>query len=140
MEKHTLKIVTGVIGNDVHAVANRLIELELEERGYTVFNLGVNTMIEEFIDAIVETNSSVLLISSLNGEAESWTNTLHTFKEKNHLLSKVLFVIGGNLSIGESRSDINKQFKKYGFDMVFHQQNLAESIDKIEKKLGLSNG
>jgi methylaspartate mutase sigma subunit len=43
-----MKIVIGVIGNDIHVVANRLIEISLKERGFQVFNLGVNTYLEEF--------------------------------------------------------------------------------------------
>jgi len=130
-----MKVVTGVIGNDVHAVANRLIELELQERGYTVFNLGVNTKLEEFIDALIETKSTVLLISSLNGEAESWTDKIYKAKLKNKHLSNVLFVIGGNLSIGESYENIESKFKKFGFDLVFHQSDLTDGIDKIEARL-----
>jgi methylaspartate mutase sigma subunit len=127
-----MKIVTGVIGNDVHAVANRLIELELQERGHTVFNLGVNTKLEEFIDALIETRSEALLISSLNGEAESWTSQIYKAKLKRKLLSNVLFVIGGNLSIGESCENIESKFKKFGFDLVFHQSSLSDGIDEIE--------
>jgi radical SAM superfamily enzyme YgiQ (UPF0313 family) len=53
-------------------LANRLIDISLRERGFEVFNLGVNTYLEEFIDALIETDADVLLISSLNGEAEGW--------------------------------------------------------------------
>ena len=38
-----MKVVTGVVGNDIHVVANRLIDISLQSRGYEVFNLGVNT-------------------------------------------------------------------------------------------------
>jgi methylaspartate mutase sigma subunit len=131
-----MKIITGVIGNDVHAVANRLIEIELQERGHIVFNLGVNTKLEEFIDALIETKSDALLISSLNGEAESWTSHLHEVKVRYKSLSNALFVIGGNLSIGESSENIERKFKNFGFDMVFHQSgSLLDGIKKIEARL-----
>ena len=71
-----MKVVTGVVGNDIHVVANRLIDISLQARGFEVFNLGVNTYLEEFIDAVIETNADVLLISSLNGEAEGWCRDL----------------------------------------------------------------
>ena len=45
-----MKVVTGVVGNDIHVVANRLIDLSLQARGFEVFNLGVNTYLEEFFD------------------------------------------------------------------------------------------
>ncbi len=31
-----MKVVTGVVGNDVHVVANRLIDISLNQRGFTV--------------------------------------------------------------------------------------------------------
>ena len=127
------KLVTGVVGNDIHVVANRLIDISLQSRGFEVFNLGVNTYLEEFIDAVVETDAKVLLISSLNGEAEGWCRDLLFMKQK-YDLSDVIFVIGGNLSVGEaSTEDIIPKYKEYGFDLVFHQIDLIEGLDEIER-------
>lgn len=127
-----IKIVTGVVGNDIHVVANRLIDISLQSRGFEVFNLGVNTYLEEFIDAVVETDADVLLISSLNGEAEGWCRDLIFMKQK-YDLSKVIFVIGGNLSVGEAVTDeIIPKYKEYGFDLVFHQVDLIEGLNEIE--------
>jgi len=127
-----LKVVTGVVGNDIHVVANRLIDISLQSRGYEVFNLGVNTYLQEFIDAVVETDAKVLLISSLNGEAQGWCRELKSYKDQFDL-KDVLFVIGGNLSVGEASSDeIIPMFEEYGFDMVFHQTDLVEGLDKID--------
>lgn len=128
-----MKIVTGVVGNDIHVVANRLIDISLQSRGFEVFNLGVNTYLEEFIDAVIETDSKVLLISSLNGEAEGWCRELQKYKT-HESLKDVLFVIGGNLSVGEANEElIVPKFKEYGFDFVFHQTDLMEGLDLIEK-------
>ena len=128
-----MKIVTGVVGNDIHVVANRLIDISLQSRGYEVFNLGVNTYLEEFIDAVVETDAKVLLISSLNGEAEGWCRELIYLKDQ-YDLKDVIFVIGGNLSVGEGdESQIVPKFKEYGFDLVFHQVDLLEGLDTLEE-------
>ena len=130
-----MKIVTGVVGNDIHVVANRLIDISLQSRGFEVFNLGVNTYLEEFIDAVVETDADVLLISSLNGEAEGWCRDLSFMKQK-YDLSNVVFVIGGNLSVGEANTDeIVPKYKDYGFDLVFHQIDLLEGLDQLENFL-----
>lgn len=132
-----MKVVTGVVGNDIHVVANRLIELSLKARGFEVFNLGVNTYLEEFIDAVVETNADVLLISSLNGEAEGWARELKILLSKyGNLLDNVTFMIGGNLVVGTgSAEDIVPKFKNYGFDLVFHQVDLNTGLDELEKYL-----
>ena len=128
-----MKIVTGVVGNDIHVVANRLIDISLQSRGFEVFNLGVNTYLEEFIDAVIETDSKVLLISSLNGEAEGWCRELHKYKTHDSL-KDVVFIIGGNLSVGEGdETQIVPKFKEYGFDLVFHQVDLMDGLEQIEK-------
>ncbi len=127
-----MKIVTGVIGNDIHVVANRLIDLSLKARGYTVFNLGVNTSLEEFFDAVIETNADILLISSLNGEAEGWCREVKILKSQYKGLDDVTFVIGGNLTVGTGNcDDIVHKFKKYGFDLVFHQIDLITGLDVL---------
>ena len=130
-----MKVVTGVVGNDIHVVANRLIELSLQARGFEVFNLGVNTYLEEFVDAVIETNADILLISSLNGEAEGWARELKILKAKyGNLLDDVVFMIGGNLVVGTgSAEDIVPRFKNYGFDLVFHQVDLNTGLDELEK-------
>ena len=130
-----MKVVTGVVGNDIHVVANRLIDISLEERGFEVFNLGVNTYLEEFVDAVIETDADVLLISSLNGEAEGWCRDLGILKGKFDL-DKVVFMIGGNLGVGEmDPEEIGPKYRDYGFDLVFHQTDLNEGLDTLEKFL-----
>jgi methylaspartate mutase sigma subunit len=130
-----MRVVTGVVGNDIHVVANRLIEISLKERGFEVFNLGVNTYLEEFIDAVIETDADVLLISSLNGEAEGWSRDL-LFLKSRFDLDGVLFAIGGNLSVGEANPDeMTKKYQTYGYDLVFHQVDLNEGLDVIEETL-----
>ena len=131
-----MKVVTGVVGNDIHVVANRLIELSLNARGFEVFNLGVNTYLEEFFDAAVETNADVLLISSLNGEAEGWAREVKLLKSKYKTLDNIVMMIGGNLVVGTADADIIvPKYKNYGFDLVFHQVDLNTGLDTLEEFL-----
>lgn len=128
-----MKVVTGVVGNDIHVVANRLIELSLDARGYEVFNLGVNTHLEEFFDAVVETGAEVLLISSLNGEAEGWGREVRALKSKYKGLDDLIMVIGGNLTVGSGNTEeLVEKYKKYGFDLVFHQIDLNVGLDLLD--------
>lgn len=131
-----MKVVTGVVGNDIHVVANRLIELSLDARGFEVFNLGVNTYLEEFFDAAVETNADVLLISSLNGEAEGWAREFKLIKSRYKTLDNLVMMIGGNLVVGTADADtIVPKYKNYGFDLVFHQVDLNTGLDTLEAYL-----
>ncbi len=134
-----MKVVTGVVGNDVHVVANRLIDISLRERGFEVFNLGVNTYLEEFMDAVLETDADVLLISSLNGEAEGWCRDLAILKSR-YDFDDVLFVIGGNLGVGEMDPEtLGPKYRNYGFDLVYHQVDLNEALDEVEAHLKARN-
>jgi len=128
-----MKVVTGVVGNDIHVVANRLIDLSLKARGYEVFNLGVNTYLEEFFDACVETGADILLISSLNGEAEGWSREIKSLKSKYKGLGNLIMMIGGNLSVGTGDPQtIVPKYKKYGFDLVCHQIDLNTGLDMLQ--------
>ncbi|MDG1752330.1 MAG: methylaspartate mutase subunit S [Thalassotalea sp.] len=131
-----MKVVTGVVGNDIHVVANRLIDLSLQARGFEVFNLGVNTYLEEFFDAVIETGAEVLLISSLNGEAEGWGREVQLLKAKYKKLDDVIMMIGGNLVVGTGNADdIIPRYKGYGFDIVCHQVDLNTGLDSLEEMI-----
>ena len=132
----TMKVVTGVVGNDIHVVANRLIDLSLRARGYEVFNLGVNTHLEEFFDAAVETGAEVLMISSLNGEAEGWGREVKLLKSRYRDLDDMVMMIGGNLVVGSGNTtDIVARYKNYGFDLVCHQVDLNTGLDMLAELL-----
>ncbi len=131
-----MKVVTGVVGNDIHVVANRLIDLSLRARGYDVFNLGVNTHLDEFFDAVVETGADVLMISSLNGEAEGWGREVRLLKSKYKALDDVIMVIGGNLVVGSGNTEeIVSRYENYGFDLVCHQVDLNTGLDMLQALL-----
>ncbi len=131
-----MNVVTGVVGNDVHVVANRLIEISLKERGFTVYNLGVNTYLEEFLDAVLETDAELLLVSSLNGEAEGWCRNLKILRSRYRFRRDPLFVIGGNLGVGEMDPEtLGPKYRGYGFDLVYHQVDLNEALDEVERVL-----
>ncbi|TDG13385.1 methylaspartate mutase subunit S [Seongchinamella unica] len=129
-----MKVVTGVVGNDIHVVANRLIDLSLRARGYEVYNLGVNTHLEEFFDAVVETGAEVLMISSLNGEAEGWGREVRLLKSRYKTLDDVVLMIGGNLVVGSGDpEEIVARYKNYGFDLVCHQVDLNTGLDMLQE-------
>ena len=135
-----MKVVTGVVGNDIHVVANRLIDLSLRARGYEVFNLGVNTYLEEFFDAAVETGADILLISSLNGEAEGWGREVKPLKAKYKNLDNLIMMIGGNLVVGSGNAeDIVPKYKNYGFDLVCHQVDLNTGLDSLQEFIQTRN-
>ncbi len=135
-----MKVVTGVVGNDIHVVANRLIDLSLQARGYDVINLGVNTHLAEFFDAAVETGAVALVISSLNGEAEGWGREINLLKASYKTLDDLVMMIGGNLVVGSGNTEgIVERYRNYGFDLVCHQIDLNTGLDMLDAFLEEKN-
>jgi methylaspartate mutase sigma subunit len=116
------RVVIGVIGDDIHVVGNRVMQLALEESGFQVFNLRTRNRPEHFCQAALETNSHAVFVSSLNGEGEYWcANFRKQFDDAG--LGDVILYVGGNVIVGDRlREEVEALFKSYGFDRVYHQQ------------------
>lgn len=117
MEKRTL--VIGVIGADVHAVGNRILEHSFRQAGFAVANLGVMVSQEEFVAAAVETAADAILVSSLYGHAELDADGLRD-KCIEAGLDGILLYIGGNVVVGKQPwPEVEARFRKMGFDRVY---------------------
>ncbi len=116
------RVVIGVIGDDIHVVGNRIMQLALEESGFQVFNLRTRNRPEHFCQAALECNAHAVLVSSLNGEGEYWcADFRRRFREIG--LAHVLLYVGGNIVVGKrGMEEVVSLFKSYGFDRVYHQQ------------------
>ena len=117
MEK--INIVIGVIGADVHAVGNRIIDYAFTQAGFNVINLGVMVSQKEFMDAAIETNAKAIIVSSLYGHGELDCRGMgEMLKEAG--LEDVLLYIGGNLVVGKSDfNEVEQLFKSMGFNRVY---------------------
>lgn len=131
-------IVMGVIGADVHAVGNRILEYAFSEAGFKVINLGVMVAQEEYIEAAIESDASAILVSSLYGHGEL---DCQGFKEKciEAGLGDIPLYIGGNLVVGKQDFDeVKKKFLDLGFDRVYPPGTLpATSIADLKEDLGV---
>lgn len=130
------RVVTGVIGADVHVVGNRLLTMALERAGFKVVNLGVLVSQEEFINAAVESNADALFISSLYGHAELDCQGL---REKciEAGLDDILIYVGGNVALGKQDwAEVEKRFLAMGIDRVFPPRTPPKvGIELLEKDL-----
>src|SRR5947209_13054165 len=116
------RVVIGVIGDDIHVVGNRIMQLALEESGFQVFNLRTRNRPEHFCEAALETNAHAVFVSSLNGEGEYWCDGFRSRFDQVGL-PNVLLYVGGNVVVGERpKSEVDSLFRGYGFDRVYHQQ------------------
>lgn len=117
MEQKTL--IIGVIGADVHAVGNRILQFVFTEAGFNVVNLGVMVSQEEYIAAAIETKADAIVVSSLYGQGELDCRGLRE-KCDEAGLAGIPLLVGGNVVIGKQVfEDVEKRFKQMGFDYVF---------------------
>jgi len=113
------KLVIGVIGADVHAVGIQILNHAFEAAGFDVTNLGVMVSQEEYIAAAVETDADAIMVSSLYGHGELDCRGLRE-KCDEAGLKDILLYVGGNIVVGKQPfDDVEKRFKKMGFNRVF---------------------
>ena len=112
-------LVMGVIGADVHAVGNKILNLAFTEAGYKVINLGIMVSQDEFIKAAIETNADGIMVSSLYGHGEL---DCRGMREKciEAGIGDILMYVGGNLVVGKQDfAETEKKFKEMGFNRVY---------------------
>jgi len=130
-------IVIGVIGADVHAVGNKIIEYVLKSEGYNVVNVGVLSSQEDFINAAVETNADMILVSSLYGQGEL---DCRGMREKciEAGIGNIPLFVGGNIVVGKQDfKEVEKRFLAMGFDKVYPPGTpIEKDLPDIRKYLG----
>lgn len=130
-------IVLGVIGSDCHAVGNKILDHVITEAGYNVINIGVLSPQEDFINAAVETNADLIIVSSLYGHGEIDCRGLREKCDEAGLQGIKLYV-GGNIVVGKQNwEDVYNRFKAMGFDRVYPPGTSTETtIKALREDLG----
>jgi len=130
-------IVIGVIGADVHAVGNKIIEYTLTKSGYNVVNIGVLSSQEDFINAAIETNADMIMVSSLYGHGEIDCRGMRN-KCIESGIENILLYVGGNIVVGKQDfTEVKKRFVEMGFNRVYPPgTSIDESLNDIKTDLG----
>ena len=130
-----ITVVIGVIGADVHAVGNKIIDFALQEAGFNVVNLGVMVSQEEFVQAAIETDADAILVSSLYGHGEIDCQGLREKCEEAGL-NDIPLIAGGNLVVGKQNfEEVEARFMKMGFNKVTSPGTPIEEIFEYLKEL-----
>ena len=138
MEQKT--VVLGVIGSDVHAVGNRILDYAFKQAGFKVINIGVLATQEEFIHSAIETDADALLVSSLYGHGEMDCRGLRE-KCQETGIGDILMYVGGNLVVGKQDFEsVKERFLAMGFNRVYPPGTMPETpIEDLRKDLGITN-
>lgn len=132
------KLVIGVIGADVHAVGNKILDHAFAQAGFDVVNLGVMVPQEEYINAAVESAADAIVVSSLYGHGELDCRGMRE-KCDEAGLEGILLYVGGNVVVGKQPFDeVEARFKAMGFDRVFGPGTPPEvTIEALKEDLGI---
>jgi len=113
------KLVLGVIGADVHAVGNKILDHAFTLAGFDVTNLGVMVSQEEYIEAAQETAADAIIVSSLYGHGELDCRGLRE-KCDEAGLDSILLYVGGNIVVGKQPfCEVEQRFLDMGFSRAF---------------------
>lgn len=129
-------VVIGVIGDDIHMVGNRIMQLALEESGFQVLNLRTRNRPEHFVEASLEVDADAVFVSSINGEGEHWCADFGARFEAAGL-SHTLLYVGGNVVVGSRpAAEVSQLFRGFGFDRVYHQKpDISDAISDLLEDL-----
>lgn len=128
-----VKIVMGT--TDAHEFGKQLVKDILVKAGANVFDLGTTVSVEEILDAVVETESKIVCVSTYNGIALSYGKDLLAGFERRGL-KDMHVIMGGllneNLDGKELPEDVSQQLR----DIGINSDNKAEEmVDLIKSYL-----
>ena len=138
-EEEMITLVLGVIGADVHAVGNKILNYTFTKAGFNVVNLGVMVSQKEFVEAAIEADAAAILVSSMYGHGEIDCKGLRE-KCDEAGLSDILLYVGGNLVVGKQDfAQVEKVFLDMGFNRVYPPGSDPQiAIEHLRQDLAIS--
>ena len=139
VRKHELKVIAGTGGSDEHSVGMReILDIKhggVEKYGIHYTYLGTSVPIEKFIDAAIETNAQIVMISLIISHDDiHYKNMqkLHDYAVEKGVRNKLILLAGGTQVTPELAM-------KYGMDQGFSRGtkgiHVASFIVKKHKEI-----
>ena len=127
------KICLGSVGTDIHCVANQLIALELEFRGFKVFNFGVGSSIQDFQRFVEIHDPSLVLLGSTNGDIEPLIECVSLIKRMN---PSRRIIVGGNFILGATGLDRSLDILNAGAErLISRAESVSAAVNLVESSL-----
>ncbi len=132
------KIILGVVGSDVHCVANQLLEAEFSLQGYSVLNLGVALAEEEVLQNINGDGNEIILLGTINGDIEPTISVIKAIRTKFNNLIPV--IVGGNVVLGAVGKDRTLDLIEAGATMIIsNSSSISEVVLRVQKFIKQTN-
>ena len=99
------KVVIGTVKGDIHDIGKNLVAMMLEGAGFEVYDLGINTDVDEFIAALDEHRPDILGMSALLTTTMPYMKVVIDTLEEKSLREEYSVIVGGaplNEEFGEA--------------------------------------
>jgi len=121
-------VVLGTIEGDLHDIGKSIVAMMLEVSGFTVYDLGRDVLIDEFIEKAKEVNADIIGVSALmTTTMQGQKRLIDKLKERN-LFGNYKIMIGGAAVSEEWANKI--QADAYAEDAI-EAVNKAESLMQL---------
>ena len=124
------RVVIGTVKGDIHDIGKNLVGMMLEGAGFEVFDLGINTSLDEFLEAIDTHNPHILGMSALLTTTMPYMGVVIEDLDKRGMLKDLPVMVGG--------APVNQEFadaihaRAYGPDAATTAE-LAKTIVGINR-------
>jgi methylmalonyl-CoA mutase cobalamin-binding domain/chain len=89
------RVVIGTVKGDIHDIGKNLVGMMLEGAGFEVFDLGINTSLDEFLEAIDTHNPHILGMSALLTTTMPYMSVVIEDLDKRNMLKDLPVMVGG---------------------------------------------
>ena len=89
------KMVIGTVKGDIHDIGKNLVSMMMEGAGFNVINLGINTDVEKFLEAVREHKPEILGMSAMLTTTMPYMGTVIEALEQEGLRDQLLVLVGG---------------------------------------------
>ncbi len=88
-------VVIGTVKGDIHDIGKNLVAMMLEGAGFEVFNLGINTDVDQFLSAIEEHKPDILGMSALLTTTMPYMKVVIDTLVENGTREDLIVLVGG---------------------------------------------
>ena len=89
------RVVIGTVKGDIHDIGKNLVGMMMEGAGFEVFNLGINTDVDEFISALEKHNATILGMSALLTTTMPYMKVVIDELKSRGIRDKYIVMVGG---------------------------------------------
>lgn len=121
--------VIGTVKGDIHDIGKNIVSMMLKGAGFKVIDLGINTAVDKFIDAIKKEEADIVGMSALLTTTMGYMQVVIDKLKEEQIPIKTM--IGG--------APVSAAFaEKIGADA--YAKNASEAVEKAKELLGIKAG